>query len=58
MQRAAAHIEQCLFDLSDPQAHFKRKRRAKEWLGYWATELECMVNDGRAHPVNRPDRVR
>src|ERR1035437_6583712 len=23
-----------------------RRRRAKEWLGYWATELERMVNDG------------
>jgi hypothetical protein len=37
---ANRHIDQCAFDLADPQASLKRKRRARAWLGYWATELE------------------
>ncbi len=41
-REAARHIETCLFDLSDPLASFKRKRRSREWLVYWATELEQM----------------
>lgn len=49
-----AFIENCVFDISDPSASPKRKRRAKEWLCYWATELERMANEGRAHPYNRP----
>lgn len=40
IKEARAHIETCLYDLADPQASHKRKRRALEWLGYWATELE------------------
>jgi hypothetical protein len=42
MQQAvvAEHIEQCLFDMADPQASHRRKRRVLAWLGYWATELE------------------
>ena len=53
-KEAVGFIETCVFDVSDPQASFKRKRRAKEWLCYWATELERLVNEGRAHPYNRP----
>lgn len=55
-EEATKHIEQCLFDIADPEASSPRKQRATEWLGYWATELERMVNNGRAHPVNRPVR--
>lgn len=51
---AIGFIETCLFDLSDTQASHKRKQRAKQWLCYWATALERMVNEGRAHPYNRP----
>jgi len=56
-REAAEFIETCVFDLSDPQASCKRKRRAKVALCYWATELERMVNEGRAHPYNRPVKV-
>jgi len=42
VEEATQHIETCLFDISDPLASLKRKRRAREWLVYWATELERM----------------
>lgn len=56
MAEATRHIETCLFDMPDPQASFKRKRRAKDALGYWATELEHMVNrpaKGQPPPTGR-----
>jgi hypothetical protein len=37
---AQRHIDQCVYDISDPHASPKRKRRARAWLEYWATELE------------------
>jgi hypothetical protein len=34
------HVELCLFDMADPRASPRRKRRAREWLVFWAYQLE------------------
>lgn len=53
-REAIGHFELCLYDLSDPHASHKCRRRAREWLVYWTAELARMVNDGRARPYGRP----
>lgn len=37
-------INSCLADIADPESHPKRKRRAIQSLGYWATELESKTS--------------
>ncbi|MGB7554472.1 MAG: hypothetical protein WBM04_08860 [Candidatus Korobacteraceae bacterium] len=55
-EEARRIIESCLFDMTDPLASFKRKRRAKQALPHWRAEMariESVNSDVPPHLAGR-----